>query len=61
MFDTRKKAGKDAYFRVIGYSALFAARDKPVDEAVEIKLTQEKKEAYLKLFKKNSSGTRNTL
>lgn len=38
-----KKAEKDANIRLLGYSALFAPRSKPVSEAVEIKCTQEMK------------------
>lgn len=59
VFDARKKAGKDAYFCPLGYSSLFAPRSKPVDEAVEIKSTQEMKEAFKLLFKMSSRGTQN--
>lgn len=40
---------------------MFAPRSKPVNEAVEIKRTQEMKEAYNKLIKINRIGTRDTL
>lgn len=52
-----KKSEKDAYFRLLGYSALLGPRIEPVGEAVKIKRTQEIKEAYNKLFNFNCSGS----
>lgn len=60
VFNPRKTARKDAYFRLLGYSALFASKRKPVDEALKIRRTSEMKEAYKKLFKLNCSETRDT-
>lgn len=51
MFNSKKEAGRDAYFCLLGYSALFAPRSKTIAEAVGTKRTQEMKEAFNKVFK----------
>lgn len=60
VFNSRKEAGKDACFRLLRYGALFAPRNKPGDEIVEIQRTQNMQEAYNKRFEKDSRVLRDS-
>lgn len=55
-----KEAGKDAYFRFLGYGALITHRNMSVDEVVEIQRINKAQNVYNKRFKEESRGSRET-
>lgn len=55
-----KKAVKDAYFHMIGYSTIFMTKPKREHSCLEKKTEEEKEEAFQKLYRLIDDGSRNT-
>lgn len=60
VLSSRKKAAKDYYFNMLGYSSIFAKRGQEVNKVLEDARCRERKEAHAKMWKENSSGLRDT-
>lgn len=60
-FNGKKTAGKDAYFRLLGCTTLFAAKNKLAHETVQIMRTEEMEDKYAKRSKLGSWEIKDTL
>lgn len=60
VFNSWKKAGKDAYFQLLDYGALFTPEHSSIDEKIKTRRTKELRKAYNTLYKEDSFGASDT-